>query len=80
MYMKTKEKYKKSLSWLAQTAGSAVCGSPMIARRTADREHGGPRYQNRVNKARMYMKTKEKYKMSINPRVQNELDRRSLAF
>jgi len=30
--------------------------------RAADRKYGGPRYENRRNKARMYMKTKEEPK------------------
>jgi len=64
MFMKTKEEYKKSGSLVAQTAGSAVCGFSMVAGLAADRKYGGPRYQNRRNKARMFMKTKEEYKKS----------------
>jgi len=53
-----------SRSLVAQTAGSAVCGFSMIAGKGR-----GPQirrsalHQNRGNKARMSMKTKDKYKM-----------------
>jgi len=44
MYMKTKDKHKKSLRLVAQTAGSAVSGFSVVRKRAADRKHGGPRY------------------------------------
>jgi len=41
MSMKTKEEYKKSLTPVAQTADSAVCGLSMVARRAAPRKIDG---------------------------------------
>jgi len=61
MFMKTKGKYKKSLIRVVQTTGSEVCGFSMVDGTGRGHKHGGPRYQNRRNKARMLLKTKERH-------------------
>ena len=51
---------------VAQTAGSAVCGFSMIAGACrGPQTRRSALHQNRGNKARMSMKTKDKYKMSL---------------
>ena len=50
---------------VAQTAGPAVCGSSVVAGVSLRPQIGRSTLPNRQNKARMYMKTKEKYKKSL---------------
>jgi hypothetical protein len=69
MSMKTKDKYKKSPSLVAPTTGSAVCGFSMVAGYGRGPQTRRSALQNRRNKARMYVKTKDKYKKSESPAV-----------
>ena len=60
--MKTKDKHKKSLSLVAQTAASVVCGFSVFVGtgRGPKTRRSALHPQNRRNKARMSMKTKDR--------------------